>query len=479
MSIKNNATQLFKGFFSEKDNIKQNNLLYCTILEISTVKTNKIMKFKTLLFSLSCLTIGFSQDAKAQYCAPNYLFGCGLGDRIESFTTTGVTILTDNNTGCSAGNWKVDTGMSVTYNAGASYSQTVTSGTISDNVQVFIDFNDDMTFGTGESVGGLNGPGISVLTYNVAIPSGAASGPHRMRIVLTGDGVYPTIVPCPTQNYGGGEVHDYTANILGGACDTPMGLAASAITFDGATFNWTAVTGATGYQYALNTSPTPPGSGTPTTLLTYTATGLMSGTTYYFHLRTACGNQFSPWITISFTTAACPSPTSITQSAVTGTSATISWAAISGAQGYVYNATTSATPPATGIYTTSTSGPVTGLTPNTAYHAWVRTVCGQADSSAWTSDTFSTPVSVVNVGYDNFSLQAYPNPVKHSLHIAALGQKSGVATIQLMDVTGKLIDSYTLTGTEMNISMSNLSTGVYFIRYADMEHRQVIKVNKD
>lgn len=443
------------------------------------------MKCKFLLFALSLATLGFA-PAKAQYCTPNYLFGCtlGSGDQIEDFTSNGAnsTSINDASTGCSAGSWRVDTGTTVSYNPGASYNHTVLSGTTSDNVQVFIDFNDDMTFGSGESVGGANGSTTSMtIAYSINIPSGAAAGPHRMRIVLTGDGVYPNILACPTQNYGAGEVHDYTANILG-SCDTVVGLAASAITFDGATFNWTAVTGATGYQYALNTSPTPPGSGTPTTSTSYVATGLMSNTTYYFHVRTQCGNSYSAWVTISFSTAVCTVPTGVTQSAVTATTATISWTAVPGAMGYQYAVNTSMTPPATGTYTTMTSANVTGLTAGTTYHTWVRTVCGQGDTSAWNPmHMFNTtfPASVSTAGTDNFSLEVYPNPVKSTMTIATQGTISGNASIQLMDMTGKLVHSYTLEAKEMNIDMSSLAAGMYFLHYTDADHRYTLKVNKE
>jgi hypothetical protein len=444
------------------------------------------MKLKFLLFSFSLFTIGAAREVKAQYCTPNYLFGCilGSGDQIESFNAPGAnsTLINDLATGCSTGSWKVDTGTSVSYNSGATYNHTVTSGTTSDNVQVFIDFNNDMTFGSGESVGGANGSTTSTtIAYSISIPSGATPGPHRMRIVLTGDGMYPNILACPTPNYGAGEVHDYTAVILSG-CDTPSGLAASAITFDGATFNWMAVTGATGYQYALNTSPTPPGAGTGTTLTSYTASGLMSNTVYYFHVRTACGNSFSAWTTIMITTSACTVPTGVTQSAVTATTATISWTAVPGAQGYQYAVNTSMTPPTTGTYTTATSVPVTGLTANTTYHTWVRTVCGQADTSAWNPMhmwTTAYPASVSGVNGSNLSLDVYPNPVKNVVTIASSGTQSAKATVHLTDVTGKLMNSYTFTGKELTIDMSGLSSGVYFLRYSDSEHRQTIKINKE
>lgn len=87
-------------------------------------------------------------------------------------------------------------------------------------------------------------------------------------------------------------------------CDTADNLSATSITFTGANIDWDAVTGAAGYQYAINTSATPPVSGAFTTATSYTASGLNNNSTYYFHLRTVCvdSHLYSGWITLPFTT---------------------------------------------------------------------------------------------------------------------------------------------------------------------------------
>src|SRR5690606_5159843 len=50
-------------------------------------------------------------------------------------------------------------------------------------------------------------------------------------------------------------------------CLQPAGLNVTALTSTGATLDWNAVTGATGYECAVTTSITPPASGTSTSLL--------------------------------------------------------------------------------------------------------------------------------------------------------------------------------------------------------------------
>lgn len=69
-----------------------------------------------------------------------------------------------------------------------------------------------------------------------------------------------------------------------------------------AALSWGAVTGATGYEWAVTASATPPPSGTATALTSANASGLTAVTQYYAHVRTACGATFSGWTTFPFKT---------------------------------------------------------------------------------------------------------------------------------------------------------------------------------
>ena len=63
--------------------------------------------------------------------------------------------------------------------------------------------------------------------------------------------------------------------------------------------------------------------------------------------------------------------------------------------------------------------------------------------------------------------------------IKAYGETDGVnATLVLTDVTGKVILKTTLVGTQSEINMSGLNSGIYFIKYLDGIHDQTIKINK-
>jgi hypothetical protein len=449
------------------------------------------MKLKLLL----ALLVLSSITVNAQYCTPDYLLGCALGDEINTFVLPGsnATQINSINTGCSVGNYVDSTVSSVEMYAGGSYTATINCNAANDFIQVYIDFNNDQAFAGTESVGGTNYIAIAptTSTFAIFIPAGTTPGTYRMRVVLSGDSTYPHINPCPWNagmtGYGTGEVHDYTAIILDNNCVIPTNIHTTMLFNSSAHIDWDIVVGATDYEYVNNqvaADPTGPGLSTSTNGQQLYA--LSSNTTYYFHLRTHCGDgNFSDWVTFSFTTPACPVPLGLSTSGVTAYQADAHWDWYSG-QPYLYDVSTAASPQIIGAYMLAPIAgtfPLTGLSPGTTYHLWARYICDVGDTSAWSSmHTFTTlpaPVSVVNVAGADFTLQVYPNPAKNVLAVAALGKGNNTATIQLTDVTGKLLNSYTLNTEEMNIDMSGLSSGVYFIRYADDMHRQTIKVNKE
>ncbi|NHM00837.1 GEVED domain-containing protein [Flavobacterium difficile] len=122
-------------------------------------------------------------------------------------------------------------------------------------------------------------------------------------------------------------------------CAPPTATAATNITFTTATVNWTAPTAYTpsnGYQYAITTSATPPGSGTATTATSINATGLTANTLYYLHVRSDCGaiNGFSTWSTISFTTGYCSSTSTSTGNYISNFTTVGGTANITNATGY-------------------------------------------------------------------------------------------------------------------------------------------------
>lgn len=135
--------------------------------------------------------------------------------------------------------------------------------------------------------------------------------------------------------------------------DSPAGVAASTTT---ANISWSvppAGAMATGYEYAVTTSATPPaGSGTATTATSVSGiAGLTANTTYYVHVRTNCGSgTYSSWATSSATfTTPKQEPSNYATLFAVGTATTtnipLTWTAATGTvlpDGYLLKANTSA-----------------------------------------------------------------------------------------------------------------------------------------
>ncbi|WP_353078858.1 T9SS type A sorting domain-containing protein [Flavobacterium sp.] len=96
---------------------------------------------------------------------------------------------------------------------------------------------------------------------------------------------------------------------LSPACPQPTNLVVSGVTATGAATSWDAMSGAaSGYEYVISTSATPPtGAGTAITTTFVALTGLTPQTTYYLYVRANCGSgSFSVWSVQTFTTQCAP-----------------------------------------------------------------------------------------------------------------------------------------------------------------------------
>ena len=269
-------------------------------------------------------------------------------------------------------------------------------------------------------------------------------------------------------------------------CATVTGVTPSAITTTSATISWTAVSGSVGYVYAVDMNAAPPASGTFTSSTSVPVTGLTAGTAYYAHVYDSCAaGSTSAWVTVPFTTTSasgCNAVTGLAASSITTSAATITWGAPSGSVGAEYEINTIASDPTDdGTGTTATTFNATGLTPSTSYYAHVRDSCGATSLSAWVTIPFTTlsPANVHAIANNNFSLSAFPNPVKDELTINITGATVSSGLVQFMDISGRTIRTVTANSNTLNISTSGLSSGVYFIRYVDATNTQTIKITKE
>ncbi|MFT3793887.1 GEVED domain-containing protein [Flavobacterium sp.] len=193
------------------------------------------------------------------------------------------------------------------------------------------------------------------------------------------------------------------------------------------TLSWAQVSYAEGYDIYLGTTSGPTtllASTTGATSTSYTLTAgqaLSSLTTYYWYVvpknangMPTCGAANETSFTVMNT---CVAPTGLGASALTTTTATVSWGSVAAAGvGYQYEVRTSGTPGSGGAtasgstLTGDLNDDVVGLTAATSYTLYVRSECSTGVFSDWsTGYVFSTVCDATNVPYtQNFESTTAP-----------------------------------------------------------------------
>ncbi len=191
------------------------------------------------------------------------------------------------------------------------------------------------------------------------------------------------------------------------ACAVPSGIMATDLTSTTATLSWAAPleapAGGFEYVYSVNNT-TPTENGTATNETSVSLSDLEAETQYFVWVRSVCSDdEKSDWsMLFAFTTPAefvCETPTDLTATNITESTAIISWTAPeeAPANGYQYvYSENNTTPTEDGMATDETSISLDGLTAETQYYVWVRSICSDSDTSDWSSVlNFVTPEEFV------------------------------------------------------------------------------------
>ncbi len=469
------------------------------------------------------------------YCTPTYTTGKIYGDLISNIVIAGTTLANNSGTDPVNPSYTYFTGLpnyTGTLQAGSTYNITVTVGTFgSQNVAVWVDYNDDGLFEPTEKVGftttSIAGDGSA--TFPISLACNPSLGLHRMRV----RDVYSTsgnaIDPCI--NYGYGETEDYDITISTAvACPQPSSLGVNTITTDSAILTWNIGCAETVWDLHITSAGGGAPSGAPSNTgvsSPFAATTLLPATAYEFYVRADCaGDGTSLWTgPFSFTTNAlpplnddCTGAIALTNGGVfadnpveaTNESATDSTPPAPGCASFfggdVWYAVTI---PASGSLTIETgTGSITdtGMAVYSGDCSSLTLVTCDDDSSsngnyslialsgrtpgevlyvnAW--DYFNDAIGTFQISaydsslathsFDSANFVYYPNPVKNMLN---LSYTQNISSVSVFNLLGQEVMSKVMNENQSQVDMSSLATGAYLVKVTADNQVKSIKVFKE
>lgn len=237
------------------------------------------------------LSLFFSGSALAQYCMPTA--DCSEGDGVVQFTIGPFT----NSSGCEADNdiagyadFTALTGMDL--GQGVPYSVTLLSGYDSQQISIWIDGDNSMSFDSTELILTDAAVGTEPTSFLVTIPA-LPLGNYRMR-VQSAYSEPSSPDACLMGTYG--ETEDYTVNIVAPpSCIPVSNISSSSVGAYSAVINWDENGSATAWDIEIVESGNMP-TGTPTAdyndiAMGVMVSGLMPVTAYDVYVRADCGQD--------------------------------------------------------------------------------------------------------------------------------------------------------------------------------------------
>jgi hypothetical protein len=401
---------------SVTSNVTTTTYITGTLLASTTYYWRIVPKNACGITSGSPITWTFTTNASPCICIPTSGF---TSDYISNFSTTGgITNISNASGGLSGtgyGDFYAIHSASQFAGSTLNFSETYNGG--SHGFSIWVDFNNNGSFEITERL--YNAPAIATgFTGTITIPLATLAGDYRMRIRAWWNNLNPD--PCTSISFG--EAEDYKLTVLSlTPCTTPtaqptaLNLSVSGTTING---TFTAASPApNGYLIVRSSSATPPtltngttypvgftgltpgttnviqGSAVTSNSISFSDSGLSGSTQYYYHVfsynSNCAGGPFYQTIaplTNNATTCISP-PTAPVNSAITGSSFTVTWSASAGAINYALEVYTNAgyTIPIAGspflIASPTITYNVTGLSGPITYYYRIKANNGSCDSS--------------------------------------------------------------------------------------------------
>ena len=265
--------------------------------------------------------------------------------------------------------------------------------------------------------------------------------------------------------------------IMGMTGSVSIGMTASMLHASGTKDG--AASGAAAYELLLTNTATGAESSVNPATTPHTFQNLTPATSYTVKVRALCdGGGTSSWSTaVPFTTLnngeePCDVPTGVTTSNPTASSVTVSWTGT--ASQYEVVVVNAATGAETSFTASSSPFTATGLTANTAYTVKVRAICADGNSDWSSAASFSTTNQGIDDVNANYSVSLFPNPADELVNLRVEGL-SGRLDITVIDMSGRVVLSSVSEGdANVQLNVSNLAQGTYFVRVSD-DNVKVVK----
>ena len=463
-----------------------------TVLSASTTYTFYV-KAKDAAGNVSSASSTISvttSDVVSEYCTSK-------GNNFSYEWISKIVVGTFTNSSTSSG-YTDFTSKTISLTAGTSVNVALTPGfsgsTYNEYWKIWIDYNNDAIFADSELAFDAGALSKTEVSGTISVPS-TASGTTRMRISMKYNAAQTA---CETFSYG--EVEDYTVTFGASVPDTqaptvPTGLSSSNITSSSATISWNASTdnvGVTGYEVYRNGSLV-----NTVTSTSYNANGLTAGTTYAFTIKAkdAAGNKSTASNALSVKT--------LTTSTANLT-LTITFDNYPEETSWTLKNSGGSTVASGGTYASQADGSTLVISiDDLADDCYVFTILdayGDGICCSYGSGSYSLEVdggsvlasggsftssevtnfclpnttygfnsaskNVIDIVDGKSTVNVYPNPASTFINIDVInGHRVGM--VRIYNTVGTLVKSLDMNGSEKEIDISELPTGLYIISIED------------